>query len=139
MHAPEGEQVFYATDVPSPSLDNRLFPHYFLKFIYEIYDGHASLPARSKVKLFFYILNPNSDYYYDNPESFKTARLEAPRNIVTHLKLNLLHDHPDGLCASKMKVILCETIEMFTKDWLWDMTPQERSFYERMLTEGWGR
>ena len=137
MHTPEAEQVFYAKDVPSPSLDNRLFPHYFLKFIYEIYDGHANLPARSKVKLFFYILNPNSAYYYDNPESFKTARLEAPRKIVAHLKLNLLQNYSDGLRASEIKPILLETIEMFTSDWIWDMTPKEQLYYERMLTEGW--
>ena len=59
MHAPETERVFYAKDVPSPSLDNRLFPHYFLKFIYEIYDGHE-ISLISKVKLFFYILNPTN-------------------------------------------------------------------------------
>lgn len=139
MHAPEGEQVFYAKDVPSPSLDNRLFPHYYLKFIYDIYGGRESIPELSKVEFFFYILNPTSSLYCNNPESFKTARLEAPRKIVAHLKLDLLHNHPEGLCASKMKVILCETIEMFTKDWHWDMTPQERLFYETMLTEGWGR
>ena len=95
------------------------------------------LPARSKVKLFFYILNPNSAYYNNNPESFKTARLEAPRKIVAHLKLNLLQNYSDGLRASEIKPILLETIEMFTSDWIWDMTPKEQLYYERMLTEGW--
>jgi len=139
MHSPESERIFYASDVPSPSLDNRLFPHYFLKFIYEIYGCHENLPRLSKVRSFFYTLNPTSSYYYDNPESFKTARLEVPRKIVAHLKLNLSQNHPEGMCASKLKVILCETIEMFTRDWLWYPTPQESLFYERMLTEGWGR
>ena len=68
----------------------------------------------------------------------KTALLEAPRKIVAHLKLNLLQSHSDGLRASEIKPILLETIERFTSDWLWDMTPEEQSFHERMLTEGWG-
>ena len=137
MRSSETERVFYAKDVPSPSLDNRLFPHYFLKFIYDIYDGHENLPELSKVELFFYILNPNSSHYYNNPESSKTARLEAPRKIVAHLKLNLLQNHPEGLRASEIKPILLETIEKFTSDWIWDMTPEEKLYYERMLTEGW--
>ena len=137
MHAPEAEQVFYAKDVPSPSLDNRLFPHYFLKFIYEIYDGHENLPKLSKVKLFFYSLNPNSNScYYNNSESTKTALLEAPRKIVAHLKLNLLQNHPDGLRASEIKTILLDTIERFTSDWQWDTTPEEELYIERLLTEG---
>lgn len=139
MSPPENERIFYASDVPSPRLDNRLFPHYFLKFIYEIYGSHENLPRLSKVKSYFYILNPTNDYYYYNPEPVKTACLEAPRKIVAHLKLNLFQNHPEGLCASELKVILCETIEMFTRDWPCEMTPEESLYYERMLTEGWGR
>ena len=91
----------------------------------------------SKVKLFTYILNPKSSYYYNNSESTKTALLEAPRKIVAHIKLDLLQRQPEGLCASDMKALLLKTIEVYTSDWLWETTPAEDAFYEKMLTEGW--
>jgi hypothetical protein len=131
------ERIFYAKDVPSPSLDNKIFPHFFLKFIEEIYGDQENIPRRSKVRYFFHSLMPTSFRYYFNTESTKTALLEPPRNIVSHLKTQLFEQHPEGLCASEMKILLCETVETFTSHWLWDMTPREREYYERMATEGW--
>lgn len=133
----DAERVFYAKDVPLPSLDNNIFPHFFLKFIEEIYGEQESIPDRSKVRYFFHSLIPTSFRYYFNTENTKTALLEPPRNIVSHIKMHLFHNHPEGLCAPEMRIILCETVEMFTKHWLWDMTPQELEYYERMLIEGW--
>lgn len=133
----DAERVFYAKDVPSSSLDNKIFPHFFLRFIEDIYCGHGNLPERSKVKLFFYIINPTSCYYCNSTEATKATLLEVPRNITTRLKFLLFRHHPEGLCAPEMKIILNETVEMFTTHWLWDMTPQEREYYERMLIEGW--
>lgn len=139
MHASDTWRVFYAKDVPSPSLDNELFACLFVNLIREIYDGHENLPRLSKIRYFSSDIDPTSPFYYYNPESTKIALLEAPRKTAAHIKLHLLQSYPEGLCAFKMKSLLNEAVEMFTSHWPWETTPEEDLFYEKMLTEGWGR